>query len=264
MYSASPSKARLAGAVARILLAATAAACLAGSALLVSSCARKREAEAVKPSEDSRGKQGGAAPALQASRTPQTPPAQGDKRTEPKPPAQFAASLRGFGLGAPSVPRMPEDFSLGPLQSYRPVAGDEAAAFTVAKSFMDEVAAGRLDDKLLLPEARDALSVLLAPPAPAKAETAAPAESGSEAASAEKPAPPPPGGLGYRLGAITMMGDDASLLVRMPRADAGAAREEGLLSLRKVEGAWYVQALALRPADAAALAFAAGERNARK
>ena len=52
----------------------------------------------------------------------------------------------------------------------------------------------------------------------------------------------------YRLGAIVLSGDDASLRVRLPPAAMGASgaqRVEGLLSLRKVEGSWYVESLAL-------------------
>jgi hypothetical protein len=87
---------------------------------------------------------------------------------------------------------MPEDFSLGPLQSYSPAPGDEAAVFAVARAFMDGIAAGKLDKDLLLPEARDALSLLLAPD-PA-------------ASTASKPE----GGIAsYRLGKMLIRGEDA-------------------------------------------------------
>ena len=99
---------------------------------------------------------------------------------------------------------------------------------------MDGVAAGKLDKSLLLPEARDALSVLLAP------------------------APAVPGSSPYRLGAISIQGDDASLKLRLPTAPE-SAREEGLLSLRRVGDAWFVEALALDPPATEALAFDPGK-----
>jgi hypothetical protein len=145
----------------------------------------------------------------------------------------LAASLRAFGLGARPLPRIAEDFSLGPLQSYRPAKGDEEDALKTALSFMDGISQGRLDKGLLLPEAREALSVLLAPPGPAKeAQTARP----------------------YRLGAIELLGQGASLRVRMPGA-ASEARVEGLLSLRKSGGSWFVEGLSLDPPASAELVF---------
>jgi hypothetical protein len=149
------------------------------------------------------------------------------------PPAALAAPLRGFGLKVASVPRIARDYSLGPLQSWRPAAGDEAAVFATATAFMEGIAAGKLEKQLLLPQSRDALSALLAPPGPGSAPRSA---------------------IPYRLGAIALRGPDASLRLRLPAA-AGAGREEGLLSLRKSEGTWYVEALALDARAAGAPAF---------
>lgn len=163
----------------------------------------------------------------------------------PKAPASeslLAASIRAFGLGIPSKPRIARDFSLGELQSYAPAEGDEAKVLETARSFMDALAEGKLDPELLLPEARDALSLLLAPPA-AHGKAKAP----------------------YRLGAISILGEDASLKVRLPSAlepsDPKFFREEGLLSLRKVDGSWYVEALALDPPRSGALAFDTDPRD---
>jgi hypothetical protein len=221
---------------AKISLAAAAAASL-GAAYALSSCARK-------------------APVVRAAATPGATSAQGSSPRSngdaPPPPgpkavAPLAASVRAFGLGVPSTPRVAEDFSLGPLQSYKPAAGAEAAVFAVARAFMDGLAAGKLDKELLLPEARDALSLLLEPVAQrsAKSETA-------DEARGDAP--------NYRLGAIVIRGEDASLKVRLssappPSDSAKAIREEGLLSLRKIGDAWYVEALALGPPESGALAF---------
>jgi hypothetical protein len=171
----------------------------------------------------------------------------GGRRPDLKLSAATAAATRGFGLGVPSIPRIPEDFSLGPLQSYHPAEGDEAAIFAVACKFMDGIAAGQLDDKLLLPEAREALSVLLAPSDRKEPVTQDAAKSGQAASP-------------YRLGAIDIRGGDASLMIRMPRRAGEAARVEGMLSLSRSGGAWFVQALALEPPETAALAFAPGVR----
>jgi hypothetical protein len=105
---------------------------------------------------------------------------------------------------------------------------------------MDGIAAGKLDEKLLLPEARDALSTLLEPPEQTK-DKQGPASS-------------------YRLGKITFSGEDASLKLRLPFAGTGsesatAPREEGLLSLRKVDASWYVEALSLDPPVSGPLIF---------
>jgi hypothetical protein len=148
-------------------------------------------------------------------------------------PVPLAASMHAFGLRVPSVPRVARDFSIGPLQSYRPAEGDEAAVFAVAHSFAEGIASRKLDKGILLPEARDALNVLLAPAATG---------SGSETV------------VPYRLGAIHLKGSDASLRLRLP-GEAGAAREEGLLSLRKIGATWYVEAFALDMPTSGALAF---------
>jgi hypothetical protein len=232
-YSARARRPRLPTVLGRALLAAAAAGLL-GSPPLLSSCARKSQAGRPAAASSSAVEKPEAASALK--REPRDARQSGAK---PVPPV--AAALRAFGLGVPSIPRIPEDFSLGRLQSYSPAEGDEAAVFGVARKFMDALAAGKPAKELLLPEARDALSVLLAPPP-------------SQGAAAR----------GYRLGAITIKGEDASLMLRMPRAEGSTVRVEGLLSLRKVEGSWYVQALALNPPDSAALAFAPDERGAAK
>ena len=177
-------------------------------------------------------------PAAQmAAPHPQQVKADSPQSKAPQPP--LAASLRAFGLGQGSSPRIAWDFSLGPLQSSSPAKGDEADALEVARSFMDGLAAGKLDPELLLPSSREALSVLLAP-AP-------------QAAAAHGQASP------YRLGAISIQGDDASLKVRLasakPLSDPQCLREEGLLSLRKEGGSWYIEALALEAPKSGSLAF---------
>jgi hypothetical protein len=58
----------------------------------------------------------------------------------------------------------------------------------------------------------------------------------------------------YRLGVISLEGQDASLGVRLPGTE-GEARVEGLLSLRKTGEQWYVEALALDPPSPGTLAF---------
>jgi hypothetical protein len=233
---------------------AAAALALVGSAFTLGSCAKKapgeraatrQAAESAAPGAIPPGS--GATPAVGQSLPGPPPRIAGDLRPSaaPKPAPPLAASMRAFGLDAPSVPRMPEDFSLGPLQSYAPAAGDEAAVFAVARAFMDDIAAGKLNRELLLPESRDALSLLLAP-APPGESSGAPSATNLSA---------------YRLGAIALRGEDASLKVRLPRAAATAGgtdapRVEGLLSLRKYDGSWYVEALALGPPEAGALSFA--------
>lgn len=169
----------------------------------------------------------------------------------------MAASIRAFGLGVDSTPRMPRDFSLGPLQNSRPASEDEAAVFKAASSFLGNLAEDKLDPSQLLPEARDALSALLAPRPKASVGTpAAPDQVPADANEAPKgemaatgSEPPRP-----RLGEISIQGDDASLRVRLP-ASPGSPRQEGLLSLRKVGDAWYVEALSLDPPSTGALAF---------
>jgi hypothetical protein len=104
---------------------------------------------------------------------------------------------------------------------------------------MDGLDAGKLDPELLLPSSREALSALLAP-AP-------------QTAAAQSQASP------YRLGAIDIKGDDASLKVRLasdkPLSDPQSVREEGLLSLRKEDGSWYIEALAIETPKTGSLAF---------
>jgi hypothetical protein len=226
-YSAGPRRPAF---LAVSILAATG---LLASASGLASCARKPRVELPRPGA-----------ALAPSRPEPSRPLL-DASAPPKPSAPLAASMRAFGLGAPSVPRMPMDFSLGPLQSYSPASGDESAAFAVARSFMDSLAAGKLDKELLFPEAREALSILLAPAPPRPAPEGAAEESAAKAQADASP---------YRLGAISIKGEDASLKVRLP--SAGAVREEGLLSLRKAGDRWYIEALALDPPASGAPAFA--------
>jgi hypothetical protein len=220
-----------------------AAACLAAlAAAPIASCQRKASA-AVQPAS-------GAVSGRAAAPTAEAAPAAGmaaapsrgsvaPTQSPPRPAPPLAASLRAFALGARAEPRMPEDFSLGPLQSMRPSSAVEAKALAVARAFLDGVAAGKVDAALFLPEARDALSALLAP---------APVEKGSAIAAA-------------RIGAMIVEGGSASLRVRLPGPEAGP-RTEGLLSLREEDGSWYVEALALDPPAAAELAFAPGEARA--
>jgi hypothetical protein len=223
---------------------------LAAAALLVSasalaSCTRKAHAERTAVAQPKPGAT--TAPNLSASPRPAV-----DAPAVPKPAAPLAASLRAFGIGAPSVPRMPIDFSLGPLQSYSPASGDEAAVLVVARAFAEGIAAGKLDAALLLPEAREALALLLAPATPRAAS-----EVEAEAAATKAG----PAAQLYRLGAIAIRGQDASLKLRLPSGTApdkpaDAMREEGLLSLRKAGDTWYIEALALDPPSAKAPAFA--------
>ncbi|MDP3177646.1 MAG: hypothetical protein Q8M76_07060, partial [Spirochaetaceae bacterium] len=166
---------------------------------------------------------GAAAPSAAA------PSAAAAKTPAPPRPALVAA-MKAFGLAAPPKPRMPEDYSLGPLQSYRPTEGAESESFAAAVAFMDAYAQGKLDKTALLPEAREALSVLLTPPSAAT------------------------GAAPYRLGKAKVEGQAASYLVRLPRV-RDAPRVEGLLSLRAVESRWYVEALVLDPPAPARLAF---------
>ncbi|MEI6877021.1 MAG: hypothetical protein WCL50_18055 [Spirochaetota bacterium] len=143
------------------------------------------------------------------------------------------ASIHAFGLKVSSIPRMPQDYALGLLQSYHPEKGDESDAFTVARSFVEGIASGKLNKNILLPEARDALAVLLDPPPP------------DPGLPTMKP---------YRLGAISLEGSTASLRVRLS-SPVDAARQEGLLSLRKHEDVWYIEAFAVDPPASGALAF---------
>ena len=169
----------------------------------------------------------------------------------------MAASIRGFGLGVGSKPRIPSDFSLGPLESARPAAKDERAALTTAQAFMKCLAEGKLDPSLLLPEAQDALAALLAPRPSASGAAAPSSQSAAGSGSDRQPGQPAPKKAeapSPRLGAIAIHGDDASLRVRLP-SDPQSPRQEGLLSLRRVADAWYVEALSLDPPSSEALAF---------
>jgi len=179
------------------------------------------------------------APATPQAKTPAAgaPTANAAKTPAPPRPA-LAAAMKAFGLAAPPKPRMPEDYSLGPLQSHRPAEGAESGSFAAAVAFMNAYAHGKLDKASLLPEAREALSVLLAPTG---------AATGSATGAATGAAP-------FRLGKAKIEGQAASYLVRLPRA-SDAPRIEGLLSLRAVEGRWYVEALVLDPPAPARLAF---------
>ena len=156
------------------------------------------------------------------------------------PVALLSAPMRGFGLKARSVPRIAQDFSLGPLQSYYPAPGDEAEVFALVKSFLSGLGAGTIDKSLLLPGSRDALAVILAPAPPASTVS-------DSSAPGSAPAP-------YRLGAIMLQSPEASLRIRLG-SPAGAGRREGLLSLRKLDDSWYVEALALDPPSSESLAF---------
>lgn len=182
--------------------------------------------------------------AMRAPPPPGPPPRQPGQNAappppQPKPAAPLSASLRAFGLRAPSVPRIAEDYSLGPLQSYRPAEGDESAVFSLAKAFLDKLGGGKIDKSLLLPGARDALAVILASLAQK------PAAADNEGSSSGSP---------YRLGAIEIQGAEASLRLRLP-SPSGSGRREGLLSLRKAEDSWYVEALVMDPPASGALAF---------
>jgi hypothetical protein len=224
--------------------ASIATACLASlAAIAMTSCARKADQpsqrtsggapiESASPQAAPTSAGGFLAPAVQGMS------ARAQAAAAPKPAPPLAAGLRAFGLGARPRPRMPEDFSLGPLQSLRPDTKEERAALATALAFLDGVAAGKADPSLYLPEARDALAALLAPQ---------PAKDGTKAS-------------GARVGAIELEGGAASLRVRLPSREGGA-RLEGLLSLREEGGAWYVEALALDPPSSAELAFDPGARQ---
>jgi|GEM_PF-1727275 len=246
-YSADPRSGRRGCGDARRVLSAVLLIVFAAS---FASCARKAQASARAPEGAADAPTGAAASSTATDPSaPRSPQGRAGKAV----PA-LVASMRGFGLGAASAPRMPEDFSLGPLQLRAQADGDEAAIVGVAQAFAEGVAAGKLDEKLLLPEARAALSVLLAPaPVPGAAQASASSTAAGTGGTA--------GGssaLACRLGAVSIRGDDASLELRMPRTSAEAPRVEGLLSLRKSGETWYVQALALDPPATAALAFSPG------
>ncbi|HOX32279.1 MAG TPA: hypothetical protein PLB91_08105 [Spirochaetales bacterium] len=147
------------------------------------------------------------------------------------PKLSLSASIRAFGLGAPGLARLPEDFSLGPLQDLRAAGGPEAEVLSVAGRFIKAYAAGKLEPELLYPDSREALALLLAP---AGAVT--------------------PGGLPGRLGAIAVEGSSATLRLRLP-SSPGEERVEGSLALGLVDGVWYVEALGLDPQASGPLSF---------
>ncbi len=156
----------------------------------------------------------------------------------------LAAGLRAFSLGARTTPLMPEDFSLGKLQSLQPADPAEKAVLAVVQSFLAGLDKGAIDTSLYLPEARDALSFLLSPSATRGEDSAA------LAASAALPAP----AAKVRIGAIVLEGDTAFLKLRLPGTKDGF-RREGLLSLRERDGTWYIEAFALDRPESAELSF---------
>ncbi len=224
------------------------------SAILIAlapSCARK-SSDAAAPARDEPQAAAAAQEAIQSAArsasaiaqdsAAQRPPTPADRIGRASPADQaptsapaLAANLRAFGLGARVEPRMPRDFSLGLLQGRRGLSGAEAAVLAVVDAFMTGLAAGKIDPSLFLPEARDALSVLIAPLS---------SKEGARLAQA-------------RAGAIEVEGGAASLRVRLP-AEEKAPRLEGLLSLREKGGAWYVEALALDPPSDSSPAFEPG------
>jgi hypothetical protein len=164
--------------------------------------------------------------------------------------APLSAPIRAFGLGLDTPPRIAWDFSLGPLQPLSPGKGEVAEVLKVAQAFLDGMAIGRVDPQLLLPSAREALGYLIADQAGASSQ-------GASSSSADR-------GSRYRLGAIVLRDDGASLKLRLGSVSASsqegaaqATREEGLLSLRKVADSWYVEGLALDQRSGA-LAFDPG------
>jgi hypothetical protein len=236
---------------------AAALALLAAMALAFPSCARRPEppasAEARAEAEQPRPAEGNAAapPPPKPGAKPQARPAGGQPLVKPRVVRPIlAASLRAFGLGSPNAARLPEDYSLGSLQDYRSPVEAEKEALALAKRFMEGFAEGKLDPSLLVPGSRDALALLLAPGVPTKAGSV-PAVDAGEAE----------GGFPYRLGKLALLSErlfegspagsaayaaSASLRVRLP-SGPGEERLEGSLALGKIEGSWYVEALALDP-----------------
>ena len=222
--------------LARSAIAAALAAALAASVPLLS-CSRRAE-EGTGRSEPGatarpQAKKEGAASSI--GPLPSTPDSAAAKVRAAVP--VMAASIRAFGLGSPTTVRMPEDYSLGPLQDYRVAGEDAIGALATARRFMEGMASGKLDPALLAPISREALALLLAP---------APSGGGGARSAAQV----------YRLGALSFGGggDSAYLRVRLPGA-TGEERLEGSLALGKVEGAWYVEALSLDPGAAGPLRF---------
>lgn len=215
--------------VTSVLLAA-AVLSAAFSAISLSSCSRRAREEA--PAASRAAERSLSAESRAQKPTPATVHSgdadakrQGSKEQKPV----LAAAQRAFGLGSPNVARMPQDYSIGPLQDYRAASEEEAGIAAIAKLFMDGMAARRLDPSLLVPDARDALALLLAPP-PAAEATKSGVKGGED--------------LPYRLGAVKAEGDSASLRVRLPSTlDEG--RAGAILSLGKIDGSWYVAAMSM-------------------
>jgi hypothetical protein len=171
-----------------------------------------------------------------AKQGPVSAQAKGAAAEAPRRPSRKAlsASTRAFGLGSPFIARLPEDYSIGPLQDCRAATGSEAEALSVARRFLEGLEKGKLDEDLLLPESRGALALLLAPAEPG--------------ASPESAATPEGAALPYRIGRIALSEDGAAASLRVRLGSrAGEERLEGSLSLGFVDGTWYVEALSLDP-----------------
>jgi hypothetical protein len=146
----------------------------------------------------------------------------------PPPAATLAASLRAYGLGA-DRPILPEDFDIGALQNLRGSQGAIKDILSVAQRFIEGLSTGTLDTGLLDPAVRPVLALLLAP--------SVNHFSGKLSS--------------YRIGAIEIKGDSASLEVGIPESDEKSgsksemARGRGRLSLGLSEDRWYVEAFVL-------------------
>ncbi|HTX72692.1 MAG TPA: hypothetical protein VMC79_07675 [Rectinemataceae bacterium] len=135
-----------------------------------------------------------------------------------------AASLRAFGLGIErNIPA--EDYDIGPLEETRSATGDRADIIRVIDRFVAGLAAGNLDKELFDPAARAALALLLAPPGPA---------------SPDSPASKPEA---YRIGALKVEGDVASLRIGIPSLSDGK-RDAARVNLLHTEGHWYIESYA--------------------
>jgi hypothetical protein len=176
---------------------------------------------------------------------------QPDRNTQSQqtPQPLLAAGIRAFSLGARTQARMPEDFSLGKLQSLLPADKSEQAVLAVVQAFLAGLRAGKVDANLYLPEARDALSFLIGQSL--SLDGSSPASSFATA----------------RIGAISLNADTASLRLRLRGAKDGAPKGEvdrvGLLSLREKSGVWYIEALSLDPPDSSQSSFKAGSTAGR-
>lgn len=141
------------------------------------------------------------------------------------------ASARAFGLAAPPGPFLPADFSLGPLADLAPKDKEELALLEPALAFLSALREGRLEAERVLPERRDILASLLSPLFAAPRPRA------------------------FRLGSFLREGDAALARLRLEAAPPEGVgplsrppRAEGELRLRREEGVWYVEDLALDPA----------------